>query len=81
MGGEIVTVPISALKGENVDELLDMIMSAEVMELKANPNAISEGIIIEVRQEVGRGATATVIVQKGTLKVGMQFTVVKFTVK
>ena len=70
-GGEIVTVPISALKGENVDELLDMILlQAEVMELKANPNAVSEGIIIEARQEVGRGATATVIIQKGTLKVG-----------
>ena len=69
-GGEIVTVPISALKGENVDELLDMILlQAEVMELKANPNAVSEGIIIEARQEVGRGATATVIT-KGTLKVG-----------
>lgn len=70
-GGEIVTVPISALKGENVDDLLDMILlQAEVMELKANPDASSEGVVVEARQEVGRGATATVIIQKGTLKIG-----------
>jgi len=70
-GGEVVTVPISALKGENVDDLLDMILlQAEVMELKANPDASSEGVVVEARLEVGRGPTATVIVQKGTLKVG-----------
>ena len=70
-GGEIVTVPISALKGENVEDLLDMILlQAELMELKANPDASSEGVVVEARQEVGRGATATVIVQKGTLKIG-----------
>ena len=70
-GGDIVTVPISAINGDNVDELLDMILlQAEVMELKANPDAVSEGVVIEARQEVGRGPTATVIVQKGTLKVG-----------
>ena len=70
-GGEIVTVPISALKGDNVDDLLDMILlQAELMELKANPDAVTEGIVVEARQEVGRGATAVVIVQKGTLKVG-----------
>lgn len=70
-GGEIVTVPISALKGDGVEELLDMILlQAELMELKANPDAVSEGVIIEARHEVGRGPTATVIVQKGTLKIG-----------
>ena len=70
-GGDIVTVPISALNGDNVEELLDMILlQAEVMELKANPDAGSEGVIIEARQEIGRGPTATVIVQKGTLKIG-----------
>jgi translation initiation factor IF-2 len=70
-GGEIVTVPISALKGENVNDLLDMILlQTELMELKANPDASSEGAVVEARQEVGRGATATVIVQKGTLKIG-----------
>jgi len=70
-GGEVVTVPISALKAEGVEELLDMILlQAELMELKANPDAITEGVIVEARQEVGRGPTATVIVQKGTLKIG-----------
>ena len=70
-GGEVVTVPISALKAEGVDELLDMILlQAELMELKANPDAVTEGVIVEARQEVGRGPTATVIVQKGTLKIG-----------
>jgi translation initiation factor IF-2 len=70
-GGETVTVPISALKGENIEDLLDMILlQSEVMELKANPNAIAEGVVVEARQEIGRGATATVIVQKGTLKTG-----------
>ena len=70
-GGDIVTVPISAISGDNVEELLDMILlQAEVMELKANPDAVAEGIVIEARQEVGRGPTATVIIQKGTLKVG-----------
>jgi len=70
-GGDVVTVPISALNGDNVEELLDMIiLQSEVMELKANPTAISEGVVIEARQEVGRGPTATVIVQKGTLKIG-----------
>ena len=73
-GGDVVTVPISALKGENIEELLDMVLlQAELMELKANPSAITEAIVIEARMEVGRGPTATVIVQKGTLKVGDSF--------
>ena len=70
-GGETVTVSISALKGENIEDLLDMILlQSELMELKANPNAVAEGVVVEARQEVGRGATATVIIQKGTLKTG-----------
>ena len=70
-GGDVVTVPISAINGDNVDELLEMILlQAELMELKANPTGNVEGVIVEARQEVGRGPTATVIVQKGTLKVG-----------
>lgn len=73
-GGDVVTVPISALKGENIDELLDMVLlQAELMELKANPTAVPEAIVIEARMEVGRGPTATIIVQKGTLKVGDSF--------
>jgi len=70
-GGEVVTVPTSALKGDGVEDLLDMILlQAELMELKANPDAVTEGVIVEARQEVGRGPTATVIIQKGTLKIG-----------
>ena len=70
-GGEIVTVPISALKGDKVDELLDMILLASGIDgIKANPSANTEGVVVEARMEVGRGPTATVIVQKGTLKVG-----------
>ena len=70
-GGDVVTVPISALNGDNVEELLDMIFcNRKLMELKAIPTATSEGVVIEARQEVGRGPTATVIVQKGTLKIG-----------
>jgi len=73
-GGDVVTVPVSALKGDNIDELLDMILlQAELMELKANPSAVLEAIVIESRIEVGRGPTATLIVQKGTLKVGDSF--------
>ena len=73
-GGDVVTVPVSALKGDNIDELLDMVLlQAELMELKANPAAVTEAIVIEARMEVGRGPTATIIVQKGTLKVGDSF--------
>ena len=73
-GGDVVTVPVSALKGDNIDELLDMVLlQAELMELKANPTAVTEAIVIEARMEVGRGPTATIIVQKGTLKVGDSF--------
>ena len=70
-GGDVVTVPISSLKGDNIEDLLEMILlQSELMELKANPDANAEGVIVEARQEVGRGPTATIIVQKGTLKVG-----------
>lgn len=70
-GGETIAVALSALKGENVDELLDMInLQSEVMELRASPRGPASGTIIESKMEVGRGPTATVIVQQGTLKVG-----------
>ena len=70
-GGETLAVGISALKGENVDELLDSILlQTEVMELKANPNARCEGVVVEGQVEQGRGPTATVIVQRGTLNTG-----------
>ncbi|MFQ6723423.1 MAG: translation initiation factor IF-2 [Opitutales bacterium] len=70
-GGETLCTGISALKGTNISKLLELVLlQAEMMELKANPKGSAEGVIIESRIEVGRGATATVIVNKGTLKPG-----------
>ena len=70
-GGDTVTVPVSALKGTGLPELLDMILlQAEVLELKANPKAVASGVVIESQIDAGRGALATVIVQRGTLRVG-----------
>ena len=70
-GGSTICVEISALKGENVEEVLEMInLQSEIMELKAYPKGPATGAIIESQQEVGRGTTATAIVQKGLLKVG-----------
>lgn len=70
-GGETVTVEVSALNGTNIDDLLDMILlQAEVLELKANPKCPPSGTIVESQVEQGRGATATVIVERGTLKQG-----------
>ncbi|SFJ23322.1 translation initiation factor IF-2 [Thermoflavimicrobium dichotomicum] len=70
-GGDTIFVPISALTGQGVDELLEMILLvAEVQELKANPNKRARGVVIEAELDKGRGAVATVLVQNGTLKVG-----------
>lgn len=70
-GGETIAVEVSALKGTNIEDLLDMILlQAEVLELKANPSCPASGTIIESQVEQGRGATATVIVERGTLKQG-----------
>ena len=70
-GGETVTVPVSAIKGTGITELLEMILlQADVLELKANPKAEASGVIIESQVDVGRGPLATVIVQRGTLRVG-----------
>ncbi|MDQ8194363.1 translation initiation factor IF-2 [Coraliomargarita sp. SDUM461004] len=70
-GGETIAVEVSALKGTNIDDLLDMILlQAEVLELKANPSCPASGTIVESQVEQGRGATATVIVERGTLKRG-----------
>ncbi len=70
-GGSTICVPVSAHTGEGVTELLEMILlSAEVLELKANPNRNARGLVIEAQLDKGRGAVATVLVQKGTLKVG-----------
>ena len=70
-GGETITVPVSAIKGQGINELLDLILlQADVLELKANPKAEASGIVIESEIDFGRGPLATVIVQRGTLKVG-----------
>ncbi len=73
-GGEIECVDISAHTGAGIDDLLDLLcLQAEVLELKANPRANCRASIIEARIEQGKGSSATVIVQSGTLKVGMPF--------
>jgi translation initiation factor IF-2 len=73
-GGETIVVPVSATKGTGIPDLLEnMSVQAEVMELKASPTAIPRGTVIEAQVEAGRGPTATVIVQMGTLKVGEPF--------
>jgi len=70
-GGQTILVPTSATKNQGIDKLLDAILlQAEVMELKANPNREPEGIIIEAKLDKGMGSMATVIIQNGTLKVG-----------
>ena len=73
-GGEIECVDVSAHTGAGIDDLLDLLcLQAEVMELKANPRGNCRASIIEARIEQGKGSSATVIVQSGTLKVGMPF--------
>ncbi|HEY0865770.1 MAG TPA: translation initiation factor IF-2 [Fimbriimonas sp.] len=70
-GGQVITVPVSAITGEGVPNLLEMILlQADVMELKANPKAPFKGVVIEAKLERGRGPVATVLVQEGTLKRG-----------
>jgi translation initiation factor IF-2 len=73
-GGETIVCPVSATKGTGIDHLLEMIsLQAEVMELKASPTATPRGTVIEAQVEAGRGPTATVIVQMGTLSIGDPF--------
>ncbi|WP_081828630.1 translation initiation factor IF-2 [Pseudobutyrivibrio ruminis] len=70
-GGSTVFCPVSAHTKEGIDNLLEMILlTAEVLELKANPNRKARGLVIEAQLDKGRGAVATVLVQKGTLHVG-----------
>ena len=73
-GGETIVVPVSATKGPGSTICSRiMVVQAEVMELKASPTATPRGTVIEAQVEAGRGPTATVIVQMGTLKVGDPF--------
>jgi len=73
-GGDTVMVPLSALKREGITDLLDMILlSADILDLKASPEISAQGAVLEARREVGRGTVATVLVQNGTLRVGDVF--------
>jgi len=73
-GGETIAVPVSALKGDGMDNLIESILlQSDVLELKTNPKCPAQGVIIESQKETGRGPTATIIVQKGTLKPGDAF--------
>ena len=76
MSGEVLSVETSAVTGEGLDRLLEAIaLQAELMELKANPNRPAEGAVIEAKLDVGRGPVATVLVQRGTLRLGDVFVV------
>ncbi len=70
-GGDVVCVPVSAKTGQGIDDLLEMVLlTADVLELKANPNRLAKGTVIESRLDKGRGPIATLLVQNGTLKQG-----------
>ncbi|MEQ8319501.1 MAG: translation initiation factor IF-2 [Rhodospirillales bacterium] len=71
MGGDVLCIPVSALKRTNLDKLLEAILlQAELLDLKANPDRPAEGVVVESKMEQGRGSVATVLVQSGTLNVG-----------
>ncbi len=71
MGGDTLDVEVSAVKGTNLDKLLDAILlQAEVLDLKANPNREASGLVVEAQLDKGRGPVATVLVQRGTLRLG-----------
>jgi len=73
-GGEIITVPVSARTREGIDRLLEMILlQADVMDLKANPNRAARGAVVESQIDRGRGPVATVLIQEGTLHTGDAF--------
>lgn len=70
-GGEVIAAPVSALTGDGVAELLEnLIVVSEVGELKANPNSMAKGVVVEARRDKSRGTETTVLVQNGTLRVG-----------
>ncbi|MBQ8612328.1 MAG: translation initiation factor IF-2 [Oscillospiraceae bacterium] len=70
-GGDVICVPVSALTGAGIEDLLEYInLTAEVQELKANPNRRAKGVVVEARLDKGRGPVATLLVQNGTLNQG-----------
>ncbi len=70
-GGDIIAVPVSAKKHENIDQLLEMVLlTADILELKANPDKQAKGTVIEAQLDKNKGPVATLLVQRGTLKVG-----------
>ncbi len=73
-GGDVVSVEVSALKKQGIDDLLDMILlTADLLDLRATPELPAKGVVLEARKEVGRGIVSTVLVQDGTLKIGDPF--------
>src|SRR2546428_11978603 len=73
-GGDVVSVEVSATKKQGIDDLLDMILlTADLLDLKATPEMPAKGGVLEARKEVGRGIVSTVLVQDGTLKIGDSF--------
>ena len=73
-GGDVVSVEVSATKKQGIDELLDMIvLTADLLDLKATPENPAKGVVLEARKEVGRGIVSTILVQDGTLKIGDAF--------
>ena len=74
LGGEVLTVEVSAKEGENLDKLVEVILlQAEILDLKANPDRWAVGTVVEARMEKGRGSVATVLVQRGTFRLGDVF--------
>lgn len=71
MGGDVLAIPVSALKRTGLDKLLEAInLQAELLELKSNPDRPAEGVVVEAKMEQGRGSVATVLIKHGTLNVG-----------
>ena len=74
MGGDVLDVEISALKRQNLDKLIETLaLQSELLELKANPDRPAEGVVVEAKLERGRGSVATVLIKRGTLRVGDVF--------
>ncbi len=78
-GGKVIVVPVSAKTGEGIDNLLEMIiLESQMLELKANPNRLSRGVVIEAQMSKGRGPVATLLVQNGTLHLNENIVVGNF---